>query len=241
MSTLEQRLAWAEENQAAYRPSQEVQNALGEITLTLLIGPSSVGKSHLIHKVTSQDSEFSEASSITTRARRPDDSPTYRAGASKEEVLAKIEERSLVQYAVHPTSKETYASDLASYPTRFVLLPALANSVSDFDVLGFKRVIPIGLLASAEDWEERLKTREGDKDFAKRMAEAKRSVAWIQEHSNSIIVLENKTGEDEATAKKIIKIAKGQPIETLSSEEISHLILGTAAVINSKLGESSEQ
>ena len=240
MATLEQDLAWAEQNQASYRPSPEIQTALGETTLTLLIGPSSVGKSYLIHKVTSKDAEFSEASSITTRARRPDDAPNYRTDALKEDLLVKIKECSLVQYAVHPASKEMYASDLASYPTKFILLPALASRVGDFKELGFKKVIPVGLLASAEDWKERLKARVGSKDFASRIAEARESLAWIQANSDSIIVLENKTGEDETTADKIIKISKGQAVETLSSEEINKLILGITAVINAIAGASDD-
>ncbi len=241
MSTLEQQLAWAEQNQASYRPSQEVQGALGEITLALLIGPSSIGKSHIIHKVTAQDPEFSEASSITTRLRRPDDPANYRTDASKEDVLARIQNHSLVQYAVHPTSKEIYASDTASYPSRFVLLPTLASSVSDFESLGFKKIIPIGLLASPEDWEERLRDRKGDKDFASRLEEARKSVDWIQQHANLIAVLENKTGEDNSVAEKIIRIAKGHPVETLTNDEINKLVLGITAIINAKLEETDER
>ncbi len=238
MTTLEQQLKWAEQHQAAYRPSQEVQDALGEITLALIIGPSSIGKSYIIHKVVERNSDFSEAGTITTRAPRPDDPEAYRAGIAKEEMIERIRERSLVQYAVHPTSREIYASDVASYPTRFGLLPTLASSVGEFDNLGFKKVIPIGLLANGEDWQTRLQDREGSKDFAKRLAEAKKSVLWIQEHAGEIVVLENQTGQDQLTAEIITRITKGQSVETLSSQAINQLSLGILAVISAKLGET---
>lgn len=237
MSTLEQQVAWAEQHQAAYRPSQAVQDALGEVTLALIIGPSAIGKSHIIHRVSQIDPSFSESGTITTRPPRTDDPETYRAGVAKEEMIERIRQRSLVQYAVHPTSREIYASDIASYPTKFGLLPTLASSVGEFDTLGFKKVIPIGLLASREDWEARLQDREGDRDFEKRLAEARESTLWIQEHGSGIAVLENRTGEDQATAALITRIAKGQPVETLSGQTINRLSLGILAVINAKLGE----
>ena len=241
MSAIEKEVLWAQDSQHEYRANQNVRNALGKVTLGILVGPSSIGKSYAIQKAMELDSDVSEAGTLTTRPARANDSENYRAGLSTEAVVERIKAGSLVQYAVHPTSGDIYATDLASYSTDFVLLPTLATSADDFSDLGFKKIIPIGLLSDGLQWQERLEDRRNEKDFQKRMQEAKESIDWIKANFDRIIVLENKSDQGEIIGKQLIESIRGESIETLSQEAADQLYESMMKIIVSEEGLSSHE
>lgn len=208
------RVALAEKRQREYRPHPKIREKLADISITLLIGPTAIGKSHLINKVTEFDDQFTESGTITNRPPRESDPENYVTDVPLETMLNRIEKREFVQYGVVPPDK-IYATDLNSYPSNHIILPALASSIDSFKNYGFKKVIPIGVLADGEEWQQRLGERRNNRDYASRLQEAIESVNWLLKKYPSIPIVENESGEDKRAAREIIRLSKerGAPVE----------------------------
>lgn len=198
------------EQQATYRPNAEVQQAIGNVTIGLLIGPSGIGKSYLIDKCVEMDhSTFSIAGSLTTRERRASDPENYKTGVSLDAMRERVQNGELVQYGM--MGNNVYATDAASYATDYVLLPTLASSVELLGEVGFKKVIPIGIIAAAQTWKNHgLAERQNDPKFETRLAEAQESIHWLCQHSSTVPLVVNDFEEPRNSAKQITDIITGQ-------------------------------
>ncbi len=230
------KVALAEKQQDEYRPRPDIRERLGDISITLLIGPTAIGKSHLIKKILELDSQFSESGTITNRPGRETDPNNYITNVPLETMLNRIEKQDFVQYGVVLPEK-IYATDLDSYPSSHILLPALASSVDNFKKYGFKKVTPIGVLTSGEEWQERLKERRGSGDYENRLREAIASIQWLLQKYPTVPIVENRDGEDEETAREIIELSKDQaaiPAEA-SKRRIVHLGQGLLSIAEKEL------
>lgn len=209
-SELEKRLEDARANQDNYRPSdKEVRRRIAEVSLILIIGPWGIGKSHTINAITAYDAEFSDFNNILSRARRPDDPSNYRTEQTREELLDRIESGEIIQYAIHPTTGDIYATDRDSYPSNYVLMPTLYSAVEQIQGLGFKQVVPFGLMADGETWKKQLESRDGESQQEQRLIEAQECVRWLLKHRHNVPILENKTGQADVNAYTIVAISRG--------------------------------
>ena len=206
----EKRLEVARTNQDNYRPSdKEVQRRIAEVSLILIIGPWGIGKSHTINAATDYDPEFSDFNNILSRARRPDDPSNYRTDQPREELLDRIESGEIIQYAIHPTTGQIYASDKDSYPSQYVLMPTLYSAVEQIQRLGFKQVLPFGLMTDGETWKKQLESRASEPQQEQRLIEAQECVRWLLKHRRTVPILENKTGQADVNARTIVAVSRG--------------------------------
>lgn len=202
------------EQQAKYRPSAEVQQVIGNVTIGLLIGPSGIGKSYLIDRCIELDPDtFSVAGSLTTREKRGNDPDNYRTNISLDEMRENVQNRELVQYGI--MGRNVYATDVKSYGTDYVLLPALASSVELLERVGFKKVVPIGIVATAQAWRTHgLAERENDPRFEARLAEAQESMKWLRQHRDKVPLVINDFENPEKSAMKIADIVTDRDSHT---------------------------
>lgn len=206
-TVLQERLARAAKAQATYRPSDKIVQHLQTITFGAIIGITGIGKSHLIPFVTKQGGPaFSEVGNISSRPKRSSDPPSFRGSQPIEVLLDRIERRELVNYVIHP-SGHIYGTDIYSYTTEFVLLPTLTSALEQLQAMNcFKRIVPIGLVTDATDWQKHLNDRQNDPKIPARMREALECIAWLQAHSHHIPIIENQTDQEAVTARLIINI-----------------------------------
>lgn len=199
---------WAAERHANYEPSLETKEKLSRVSLGMLIGPSAVGKSFLINRLTEQDGRFSGMGVITTRAPRESDADNYRF-ITPDEFAKLIESGELVQYEVHPTTGDLYGSDVESFASSWVVAPVLAKGIKPFQKAGFKSVEPIGIVSPASEWSARLAERNVGEDLKKRLHEALLSIEWLRGHRFNTPILKNSTDNVHKNIDKIGKITNG--------------------------------
>jgi len=227
----EQKIAWAKEHKATYVPNTEVVEGLARFTIVLVIGPTAVGKSYIIQKVIDSDPDrFSIAGTITTREGREGDPENYRTDMDIDTLIERIKRGEIVQYDVHERTGQIYASDLQSYQTKIVLLPALASSVAQIEKVGFPNIIKVGLLAEGESWQSHLRERRGGKDYADRLKESEDCVQWLGSQRFDIPILENEIGNTDVTVQKLISIINRESVDTLSPQITARLQLEAIAV-----------
>lgn len=197
---------WAQEREESYKPNSDVRAAIAQKTIVLLIGPTGVGKSYVSQHLNELDPRFSELGTISTRERRAEDPDYYRTGVSAEEFTQRIEAGELVQFHHHPHTGELYGSDLASHQTDYIVAPALAGSVEKFQQTGYGRVIPVGLVAPANQWMDQLESRKNDDDYRERLKEAVEVVEWLRAHKDNVPILINNDGRAKKTAQELVDI-----------------------------------
>ncbi len=193
---------WAIEQHANFEPNSRVKRNIAHISLGMLIGPTSIGKSHLINEVIRQDPQFSGMGTITNRDKRPDDPNNYQF-VTTDEFIDKIKSGELVQYEIHSHTGDFYGSDADSYKTELVVAPVLSRGVKAFELAGFKDTTPIGIVASGTDWQQRLPERSSEATFVNRLNEALEVIDWLQRRYHDIPILENRSDRTAETAQKI--------------------------------------
>lgn len=192
-----------------YEPSDNVKRRMSEKSLIALIGPSAVGKSTIAREIIrAGGSEFSEVSSAMTRRRRPDDPSGYQTadeGFTIERGLELIHAHAVTNYSIHP-SGNIYATLPESFPTPYNILPLLPGSVAAMQKAGFKKVYPFYIVSSVEALEKQLADRALDPSFAARLSEGRNSLVWALAHKNELSFIENKYGEPQEAARRIISL-----------------------------------
>lgn len=192
------------EEQGTYSPSPEVFAQLSDKALRLLIGPTAIGKSTLM-STAAQHPGVAIARTIVSRSPRQDDDPDrYHYIPHTAEGINRFYQRmvngELVQYAIHPTTGNIYASDISCYPEKINLFDVLATGVDTFrrlpsDTTTFKIVCP------PEQWVKRLESRfaaDQTKDLKKRLAEAALSLEWSLNDDESLWVINTDDSSDRA-------------------------------------------
>lgn len=175
----------------------------------MLVGPTAVGKSTIMHEVVNQDAEFSYAKAFTTRPRREGEITTYRhvSGAQAEALRD-----AAYTYFTHPTTGIIYGTDAMTFNSRYTLLDTLSNAVDAFKSLPFERTITVSVTCDPEEWERRLKQRfpEPSEDRTKRLLEAKQSIEWSLAQADDHHWLVNATGVLGTTAETLRRFVQAQ-------------------------------
>ena len=164
-----------------YRPSDAVLQALRNVSLVTVVGPSGAGKTTLIKLAVEQDPSLHVVVSDVSRAPRPgeQDGVDY-FFRDRQEMLAAIARQEYVQ-AQLSNSGDIYASHVGSYATEgTAIVPVWADAVTIFRALPFKRLRTIFIVPdSYEAWQARLGLHEFPPELqAKRLAEAERSLTF---------------------------------------------------------------
>lgn len=171
--TLEQ----AKLGQPEYQPSDEVKERLSTTTMVAMVGATAVGKNFLL-----KQSGLPIVRSLTTRAPRPDDDPSLYQYIDQKDMLERVAEQRLVQYAVygeiiHATAPESY--DLGTVNAKDIYW----NAVKQLEDKGFKSVKSISVLTPKEQWTRQLMERfDGISrgEIHDRLAEARHSLRWTR-------------------------------------------------------------
>lgn len=144
-----------------------------------------MGKSALMEGLAALDGKYGIARTIASRDPRPDDKPgryTYypHTDGGLAPLLAKIENRELLQYVVIPGSLSIRGSEAGDYPYEYNLGDVLSSAMPAYRNLGFGRLDAISIISEPAAWQQRFDTRfpVGHPDRRARLEEAATSIAW---------------------------------------------------------------
>lgn len=190
MSYLEQ-LKKLEKN---FIPNSAVASVLGGKYLVFVVGPAKVGKSTLMNELALQDKRFSRIGGFTTRGPRPDDEASlYRYLPNNEasivQILAQVKAGELVQYAIHPTTGNVYATELSDYGGQYNCKDVLGHAMAGFRALSSAGSYTFSIICEPKQWLERLYgsyNNKADPDLQKRIAEAKINLQWSLQDDKTI-------------------------------------------------------
>lgn len=185
----------------SYRPSEEVAKKLAGVILVPVIGPTGIGKSTTIDYVLEHFPGFHRSHSSTSRDIRPGESPDQydfrpHDETTLQEVLTKVRNQALVQYAVHPTTGRVYWSEIDTYDPPYTMIDAMGSAVEALQQIPFKDIAPVSLACRPEAWEIRSPLRAAaPEEFKRRVGEAviglewsldQPDMAWVDSSSRSV-------------------------------------------------------
>lgn len=199
-----------------YEPNHIAAKALRSKNLVFFVGPARVGKSTLMNELVGLDERFARIGGFTTRDPRPDDEPElYRYLPYNDEsfvqILAQVNVGTLVQYAVHPTTGNVYATELSDYAGQFNCKDVLGHAMVGFRALPCATSYTFSIVCEPAQWLKRLTDSykdESDPDLHKRIAEAKINLQWSLQDTETIWI-DNSDGNLAKAAKEILKITTG--------------------------------
>ena len=181
--------------------------ALSTKTLVMIVGPTAIGKSTLMHAVTDQDDRFGYVSTFTTRPAREGSATTYRH-ITADQAEAKKRTGDYYTYLTHPTTGHVYGTDLESFAARINLLDTLAGSVEAYRELPFGRTVTLSLTTDPASWKTWLLARypAASPERTKRLHEAVQSIKWSLAQTGNHHWLVNRPGQEERVAKELIEL-----------------------------------
>lgn len=165
--------------QIRYQPNAEILSAIKDITLVIVVGPSSVGKTTLMAAAVRQTASVHLVLSDTSRAPRPgeQDGVDYYF-RSIQEMTALMDQRAFVQIAPI-VSGDLYASRPESYGAagEIAMMAVWVDAVEQFRQLPFSELRTIFVTPpNFTEWQRRLGIRNfSPEQRAVRFAEARRS------------------------------------------------------------------
>jgi guanylate kinase len=195
-----------------YTPAGHALDRLRQVDFIAVVGPTAVGKDTVMAAAANVCSALHKVVSDTCRLPRSDE----RSGVdymfrTKAEMLECIANGEYVQVA--PTVLgDLYATHAQNYPVEGIGMMAVwADAMPVFRVLPFKRIRCFYILPpSWEVWQERLQSRTfTSKQLQMRMNEAKRSLAFALNDSQTCFVINNGLSE---AAKDFVELALGRPM-----------------------------
>ena len=220
----------AQEN--SYLPGVDVSYHLQKVTLAAVIGPVAVGKTTCLNYISTNSSEIGRVQSFTTRPARPDDPlGDYRYLKHSAENIAVIASKAnageLVQYAVHPTTGYVYGSEASDYYRPYMMLTALANSISGLRRLPFKGIVELCLVSEPNEWLRRISSRSSNEDRLKRLKEGIASLEWCLDQGSAMSWLCSSAGIDKlpAVCNDMQLIIKGELEPNSNNREIGIKLL----------------
>lgn len=225
----EARLTLAREHGAEYQPNSDIQRQLGNKVLVMLVGPASMGKTHIMTAVALLNDTFARVTSFTTRERRTDDErAAYRYIPADEEhisqLLDDIDAGEIVQYGIHPTKGTMYGTMVEDHAAPVNMLATLSNSVEQLRRVGFKRTPLIGLVAEPDVWQEWFLARypEASPERFARAKEAVISLEWLlAQPLGEVKWLHNQKDRETATAGEFIGLVHGEVSDENSGRKLA--------------------
>lgn len=153
---------------------------LADKTLVMLISPSAMGKSTIVHQTLAADTRFRRVRSFTTRASRSNDEPNQFFYFSPDQLATRRHAGDVITEVTFPTTGQTYGTVAESFVGNYCLLETLANSVEQYRTLGFARAIAISITSDAAVWRQRFLERypEPTDEARQRLDEARLSITW---------------------------------------------------------------
>jgi len=202
-----------QKNEQNYHSNYQVKLALGEKIISMIIGPTAVGKSTIIQEVLNTDSDWNVAGTITTRERRDSDPNNYLTstdGITCENLIGQIYSGDLINYSIHPGG-DIYAYSPYSFGAKYNLTPLTTPSIGIMKTAGFERAETSFIYAKPEDWELFIKDRLSDSKIDARLEEAATSLRYGLNNARSLHIIENTRGREglRKSAQKIIEITLG--------------------------------
>lgn len=181
---------------------------LADKTLVMLVGPTAVGKSTVMHHAVAIDPRFSYVRSFTTRPDRGDGVSTYRHITEAEAERLQTSGGALT-YFRHPTTGHVYGTTTESYQTEYNLLDTLSGSVALYRDLPFKRCVVMSITTNPDAWQTWVQSRypEPSQERTKRLREAIKSIEWSLAQTDSHLWLINRADHPKDTADCLIRLA----------------------------------
>lgn len=201
--------------QRHYTAAKASLEAIADKHFVAAVGPSAIGKSTIMNRVSIMDPDFKWVITRTSRPPRSNDTPEMYRYIITDDDFAKLEEDiahgELLQYAIDPTRDVLYGSYPEDYPGVYNIGDVWASAVSDFQNLGFKSMTTVYLVADANDWATWFRSRfmPGDEVAIKRLTEAEQSLEWAIGHHTEIKWLKNTAQDIDETAARFIHVSQG--------------------------------
>lgn len=223
-----------EHSASDYEVSSQTYEILESKTLIPLLGPFAVGKTTIMKSVVDQDPSFTRVRSFTTREKRHnEDENTYVFLDHNEEnlrrIIAQIGTRALVQFMVHPTTKNIYGSTIDSYgPQEYALLDIVPKALPALENLPFREIKLVEVVVPPEEWSKRMEQRlrhSDPGDIQNRLQEGVHNLEWAFERDDQIAWLNNGDRPVTDAAQDFIGIAKGNYTDTKSAKKIGYSLL----------------
>jgi guanylate kinase len=214
-SETQNRLNALVELQASFDPNETIKRALGLKTLTMLVGPSQIGKSTSLRLAEEMAPGFVRIPSFTTRSRLPRDTDglyryvNHNDDNEMKNLISSIEERNIVQFVIHPETKSLYGSDLADYKDEHALVDTLYNNVEQMRRVGFGKTVTAALVAQPEEWLSRFINAYplSNEEHIKRLREGTQSLTWmLDQDEESLFWIQSKKANVQATSQRIVDI-----------------------------------
>lgn len=190
------------------KPPENSADILRTKVLVMLVGPSAIGKSSLMHTVTKLDPDFGYVRSFTTRPARAGEQ-TYEF--ISDDGAKKLQESGqAITYTEFPATGYIYGTTVASYSARYNLLDTLSHSVEQYRRLPFEKTLTISLSAPADDWQRWFVSRYpvASDEAEKRLAEARQSIMWSLSQDDNHAWFTNTPASLEVTAGKLVGLVR---------------------------------
>jgi len=194
--------------QDSYQPTdKEVKRQLKTVLLAPIVGPTAVGKNHLM-AILAEKYGYYQAGNVVSRELRQNDPPNVHH-RDESDLLKDIENGEVIQFAAFLGNRAIYATVLESYQLGQINTKDIyAHSIESFTEYGFGDVRPVGVVVTPNEWEPRLDKRFSNMDReqrASRLDEAAESIQWILEgspHIPRVVII----GEDEYRNESIERV-----------------------------------
>ncbi len=208
-----------EEHEKGYAVNREIAAAhLGSITLLAILGPTAAGKSTLVNRVIEKNLSVNLYLSSTTRPRAPRDGTDYRTDVPIEEFYEAVQERSLVNYFVHP-SDNLYGTFLSGFRPPVTIGAIGASSLPQLEEAPFQDMHSLYTVMDGATYAYRLgldqiegsEGRIHQNDIAARLQESLASISFARTHLNhpgfGALRLTNDPGGLDDAAETVVDIA----------------------------------
>lgn len=207
------------------------EQLFGNITLVSVLGPMCVGKTTIISRAASLDSEFGRVVSFTTRPERSedDDQGVYDMWQHDAESLSSIRRMAiagrLVQFAVHPASQYVYGSMAQDYRHRFSMLDTMPSALASAESLPFKAIKRMAIVVPADEWERRVRNRSREgalTNVQQRLQEGLENIDWaLTQSPDDIAWIVNGRRSLTGIARHMIAVARGEQESAPSARAVA--------------------
>lgn len=222
------------ELQTSYKPDSEIAAQLGSKTILLFVGATCVGKNTIMDGLASRDGRFQVVGTFTSREPRTEDKAyTYfeNSDLGLRSILEAIEQRQVVQYAVHPFAHTLYGSQLQDYSGDFPMADIFSGAVGQFKQLGFKQTEVITIVTEPNAWLRRFEERfpYGNPQRQARRDEAIESLKWsLAQPSEGYAWVINIDNELDAALEQTMDAATGKHQDDSKARGLARAMIQTA-------------